>query len=149
MTALYPDVIMLRFYLQNIEDGKTYNLVMYVKSPEATDLTVSLTSSNGQQNLASAMITLVYFLSVQGPDDIYLLTLVERLHCYRVAGTSNWTKVEQKLVAKGTNRTSRLQITTNKKGVVWFDQVSLMPGDTYKVYYTIVLELDTEIKLRE
>jgi alpha-N-arabinofuranosidase len=44
--------------------------------------------------------------------------------------------VEQKLVAKGTNRTSRLQITTNKKGVVWFDQVSLMPEDTYKVYIT-------------
>jgi len=37
-----------------------------------------------------------------------------------------------KLVAEGTNRTSRLQITTKKKGVVWFDQVSLMPADTYK-----------------
>ncbi|KAL6848924.1 hypothetical protein ACP4OV_021507 [Aristida adscensionis] len=49
-----------------------------------------------------------------------------------VSGASNWTKLEQKLVAKGTNRTSRLQITTNKKGVVWFDQVSLMPADTYK-----------------
>ena len=59
------------------------------------------------------------------------------LLCCRVYGTSNWTKVEQKLVAKGTNRTSRLQITTNKKGVVWFDQVSLMPEDTYKVYYSI------------
>jgi alpha-N-arabinofuranosidase len=51
--------------------------------------------------------------------------------------------VEQKLVAKGTNRTSRLQITTNKKGVVWFDQVSLMPEDTYKVYYIIVLDYDS------
>jgi hypothetical protein len=58
---------MLHFNLQNIEDGKTYNLVMYVKAPEATDLTVSLTSSNGQQNLASAMILLVSFLSVQDP----------------------------------------------------------------------------------
>ncbi|KAK3118311.1 hypothetical protein QOZ80_9BG0697120 [Eleusine coracana subsp. coracana] len=94
------------FWGMNIEDGKTYNLVMYIKAPEPTDLTVSLTSSNGQQNLASATIT--------------------------VADTSNWTKVEQKLVAKGTNRTSRLQITTNKKGIVWFDQVSLMPADTYK-----------------
>jgi alpha-L-arabinofuranosidase len=47
--------------------------------------------------------------------------------------------VEQKLVAKGTNRTSRLQITTNKKGVVWFDQVSLMPEDTYKACYIILL----------
>lgn len=94
------------FWGMNIEDGKAYNLVMYVQSPETKDLTVSLTSSDGLQNLASATIT--------------------------VSGTSNWTKVEQKLVAKGTNRTSRLQITTNKKGVVWLDQVSLMPEDTYK-----------------
>jgi hypothetical protein len=71
--------VMLHFNLQNIEDGKTYNLVMYVKAPEATDLTVSLTSSNGQQNLASATITLVSFLSVHGPEDIYLLTFVERI----------------------------------------------------------------------
>ncbi|CAO2141290.1 unnamed protein product [Urochloa humidicola] len=93
------------FWGMNIEDGKAYNLVMYVKSPEAEDLTVSLTSRDGLQNLASINIT--------------------------VAGTSNWTKLEQKLVAKGTNRTSRLQITTNKKGVIWFDQISLMPADTY------------------
>jgi hypothetical protein len=53
----------------------------------------------------------------------------------RVAGDSKWIKVEKKLVAKGTNRTSRLQITSKKKGTVWFDQVSLMPADTYKVYY--------------
>jgi hypothetical protein len=53
----------------------------------------------------------------------------------RVAGDSKWIKVEKKLVAKGTNRTSRLQITSKKKGTVWLDQVSLMPADTYKVYY--------------
>ncbi|VAH92861.1 unnamed protein product [Triticum turgidum subsp. durum] len=94
------------FWGMNIEDGKTYNLVMYVKSAEAADLTVSLASSDGLQKLASVTVP--------------------------VAGTSNWTKVEQKLIAKGTNRTSRLQITSNKKGVVWFDQVSLMPSDTFK-----------------
>jgi hypothetical protein len=48
------------------------------------------------------------------------------------------------LVAKGTDRTSRLQITANKKGVVWLDQVSLMPSDTYKVSYTFIVNLDTE-----
>ncbi|KAL5215448.1 hypothetical protein ABZP36_006849 [Zizania latifolia] len=94
------------FWGMNIEDGKNYSFVMYAKSLENTNLTVSLTSSDGLQNLASASI--------------------------QVAGTSNWTKLEQKLVANGTNRTSRLQITTNKKGVVWFDQISLMPSDTYK-----------------
>jgi alpha-N-arabinofuranosidase len=49
------------------------------------------------------------------------------------------------LVAQGTDRTSRLQITSKKKGVVWFDQVSLMPADTYKVYSVFVLDLDIEI----
>ncbi|XP_062184931.1 alpha-L-arabinofuranosidase 1-like isoform X2 [Phragmites australis] len=94
------------FWGMNIEDGKTYNLVMYVKSPETVDLTISLASSDGLQNLAS--VTTI------------------------VAGASNWTKMEQKLIAKGTNRTSRLQITTSKKVVVWIDQVSLTPADTYK-----------------
>ncbi|VAI04060.1 unnamed protein product [Triticum turgidum subsp. durum] len=100
-----PDTLFGMFF-ENIEDGKSYNLVMYVKSAEAADLTVSLASSDGLQKLASVTVP--------------------------VAGTSNWTKVEQKLIAKGTNRTSRLQITSNKKGVVWFDQVSLMPSDTFK-----------------
>uniref|UniRef100_A0A804NKT2 Alpha-L-arabinofuranosidase 1 catalytic domain-containing protein n=1 Tax=Zea mays TaxID=4577 RepID=A0A804NKT2_MAIZE len=94
------------FWGMNIEDGKTYHLVMYVKSPKTTCLTVSLTSSDGLQNLASVTII--------------------------VAGDSKWIKVEKKLVAKGTNRTSRLQITSKKKGTVWLDQVSLMPADTYK-----------------
>jgi hypothetical protein len=53
------------FNLQNIEDGKAYNLVMYVKSPDTTDLTVSLTSSDGLQSLASATITLVSFSRYQ------------------------------------------------------------------------------------
>jgi hypothetical protein len=60
----------------------------------------------------------------------------------RVAGKSKWIKVEKKLVAKGTNRTSRLQITSKKKGVVWFDQVSLMPEDTYKVSHEYTLWLN-------
>ncbi|CAN6278760.1 unnamed protein product [Urochloa humidicola] len=94
------------FWGMNIEDGKMYNLVMHVKSLEATNLTISLTSSDGLQKLASVTL--------------------------EVLGTSNWTKLEQKLVARGTDRTSRLQITTSKKGIVWFDQVSLMPADTYK-----------------
>ncbi|KAI4991732.1 hypothetical protein ZWY2020_040118 [Hordeum vulgare] len=94
------------FWGMNIEDGKTYNLVMHVKSPETIEMTVSLTSSDGLQVLASAAI--------------------------RVPGGSNWIKLDQKLVAKGTDRTSRLQITARTKGVVWLDQVSLMPSDTYK-----------------
>uniref|UniRef100_A0A804LYS2 Uncharacterized protein n=1 Tax=Zea mays TaxID=4577 RepID=A0A804LYS2_MAIZE len=53
------------FWGMNIEEGKAYNLVMFVKSPETTDLTVSLKSSNGLQNLASATVTLVSFSRYQ------------------------------------------------------------------------------------
>jgi hypothetical protein len=60
------------FNIQNIEDGKTYNLVMYVKSPETTDLTVSLTSADGSQNLASATVTLVLFLTFFGQEKIFV-----------------------------------------------------------------------------
>jgi hypothetical protein len=52
------------FIFQNIEDGKTYNLVMYVKSAEAAELTVSLASSDGLQKLASATVPLVSFFSM-------------------------------------------------------------------------------------
>ncbi|XP_066334673.1 alpha-L-arabinofuranosidase 1-like isoform X2 [Miscanthus floridulus] len=112
------------FWGMNIEGGKAYHLVMYVKSTRPSELTVQLTSSDGLQTLASATIT--------------------------VSGTSNWTKLEQKLVAKGTNRTSRLQITTSQKGTVWFDQVSLMPADTYKGhgFHTELITMLLDLKPR-
>jgi hypothetical protein len=46
---------------------------------------------------------------------------------------SNWTKVEVLLEANATDHKSRLQLKTSRKGVIWFDQVSAMPLDTYKV----------------
>lgn len=46
---------------------------------------------------------------------------------------SNWTKTEVVLEANGTDNGARLQFTTTKKGSIWFDQVSAMPMDTYKV----------------
>lgn len=52
---------------------------------------------------------------------------------FRASDVSNWTKMETKLEAKGSNPNSRLQLKTDKKGIIWFDQVSLMPTDTYKV----------------
>jgi len=99
-----PDI-----FFQNIEEGKTYNLVMYIRSSESVDLTASLTCSRPSgalKNLASASI-----------QDI---------------NVSNWTKVELQLLAQGTCRTARLDLTTFKRGVLWLDQVSLMPSDTYK-----------------
>lgn len=41
--------------------------------------------------------------------------------------------METLLEASQTNPNSRLQITTTRKGVIWLDQVSSMPTDTYKV----------------
>ncbi|EEC67599.1 hypothetical protein OsI_34968 [Oryza sativa Indica Group] len=41
------------FWGMNVEEGKTYNLVMHIRSLESVELTASLTCSNGLQNLAS------------------------------------------------------------------------------------------------
>uniref|UniRef100_A0A0D3HQX9 non-reducing end alpha-L-arabinofuranosidase n=1 Tax=Oryza barthii TaxID=65489 RepID=A0A0D3HQX9_9ORYZ len=73
------------FWGMNIEEGKTYNLVMYIRSLESVELTASLTCSDGMQNLAS--------VSIQEIDP------------------SNWTKIEMQLLAQGTCRTSRLELT--------------------------------------
>uniref|UniRef100_A0ACD5WAC7 Uncharacterized protein n=1 Tax=Avena sativa TaxID=4498 RepID=A0ACD5WAC7_AVESA len=94
------------FWGMNIEEGKAYNLVMYIRSMEPVELTVSLKSSDGLQNMASADIV----------DN----------------NVSDWRKIQLQFVAKGTYRTSRFELTTSKRGVIWIDQVSLMPSDTYK-----------------
>ncbi|KAJ9547358.1 hypothetical protein OSB04_019901 [Centaurea solstitialis] len=94
------------YWGMNIEQGKTYNLVLYIRSSGAINVSVSLTDSIGIQTLATKNII--------------------------ASDVSNWTKMEVKLEASGSNRNSRLQLKTNKKGVIWFDQVSLMPNDTYK-----------------
>ncbi|GKV32694.1 hypothetical protein SLEP1_g41281 [Rubroshorea leprosula] len=96
------------FWGMNIEQGKSYKVVFYVRSTDAINIDVSLTGSNGLQLLASANI-------VAPASDV-----------------SDWTRMEVLLEAKGTNHNSRLQLTTTQKGVIWFDQVSAMPMDTYK-----------------
>ncbi|KAG9131817.1 hypothetical protein Leryth_016542, partial [Lithospermum erythrorhizon] len=93
------------FWGMNIVEGKMYKLVLYVRSLGPIDVSVSLTDSQGVQKLATANI---------------------------MTSGVKWTKVEILLKAKGSNYNSRLQLTTRRKGVVWFDQVSLMPVDTYK-----------------
>jgi alpha-L-arabinofuranosidase len=42
--------------LQNIENGKEYKLVLYVKSAESVNINVALTNSDGSQALASTKI---------------------------------------------------------------------------------------------
>ncbi|KAF7053275.1 hypothetical protein CFC21_061246 [Triticum aestivum] len=94
------------FWGMNIEEGKSYNLVMYIRSLESVELTASLTCSDGLQNIAAAVIV--------------------------DTNVSDWRKIQMQLLAKVTCRTSRLELTTSKRGVIWIDQVSLIPSDTYK-----------------
>ncbi|XP_071721977.1 alpha-L-arabinofuranosidase 1-like [Rutidosis leptorrhynchoides] len=94
------------YWGMNIEQGKTYNLVLYIRSSESINVAVSLTDSIGMLTLATTNLI--------------------------ASDVSNWTKMEAKLEAKASNSNARLLLTTTKKGVVWFDQVSLMPSDTYK-----------------
>ncbi|XP_027071877.1 alpha-L-arabinofuranosidase 1-like isoform X1 [Coffea arabica] len=94
------------FWGMNIEQAKTYKVVLFVRSLGPINVSVSLTGSNGFQTLATANIV--------------------------AADVSNWTKMEVLLEARSTDHRSRLQLTTTTKGVIWFDQVSVMPLDTYK-----------------
>ncbi|OIT36342.1 PREDICTED: alpha-L-arabinofuranosidase 1-like [Nicotiana attenuata] len=94
------------FWGMNIEQGKKYKLVFYVRSQESINLLVGLTGSNGLKKLATVVVV--------------------------AANVSNWTKVEVLLEAEGTDPNSRLELRSTTKGVMWFDQVSLMPLDTYK-----------------
>ncbi|KAL9232686.1 hypothetical protein vseg_007767 [Gypsophila vaccaria] len=96
------------YWGMNIEAGKSYKVALYVRSLDSIDVTVSLTSSDGVDVLATS--------NVIGD----------------AAKVANWTKFEVMLEAKSSNTNSRLQLTTSKKGVLWFDQVSAMPTDTYK-----------------
>ncbi|XP_078152014.1 alpha-L-arabinofuranosidase 1-like isoform X1 [Carex rostrata] len=95
------------FWGMNIEHGKGYKLILYIKSLGSINITVSLTTSDGLQTLATSNI-------VASASDV-----------------SNWIKVQLELFAIGSAPNGRLQLTTRKKGVFWLDQVSLMPMDTY------------------
>ncbi|KAL9232685.1 hypothetical protein vseg_007766 [Gypsophila vaccaria] len=96
------------YWGMNIEAGKSYKVAFYVRSLDSIDVTVLLTSSNGLDVLATSNVIA------------------------DAAKVTNWTKFEVFLEAKSSNTNSRLQLTTSKKGVLWFDQVSAMPTDTYK-----------------
>ncbi|TVU47259.1 hypothetical protein EJB05_06852 [Eragrostis curvula] len=95
------------YWGMNIERAKIYKVSMYIRSSDSVELKVSLTSSDGLQQLASHTI-------MADQDDF-----------------AEWTKVEFDLQSSETNTNSRLQLTSSKSSIIWFDQVSLMPSDTY------------------
>lgn len=96
------------YWGMNIEQGKTYKVVFYVRSSGSINLSVSFTSSDGEEVLATKNVVA------------------------DASNVTNWTRMEVMLESNSSNTNSRLQITTPKKGVIWFDQVSAMPTDTYK-----------------
>ncbi|CAN0890600.1 Alpha-L-arabinofuranosidase 1 [Linum grandiflorum] len=114
------------YWGMNIVKGKKYKLVLYVRSSNDIDVSVSLTGSNGVLTLATTNIK-------ASASDV-----------------SNWTKVEGLLEAKETDPSARLELRTSTKGVIWFDQVSLMPEDTYKGhgFRSELVEMLQEIKPR-
>ncbi|XP_024312652.1 alpha-L-arabinofuranosidase 1 isoform X2 [Brachypodium distachyon] len=95
------------YWGMNIERKKGYKVSLHIRSSDAVSLTVSLTSADGLQKLASHTIT--------GGKKQF----------------AKWTKVEFHLKSSQNNTNSRLQLTTMKTGVIWLDQVSVMPSDTY------------------
>ncbi|XP_021900940.1 alpha-L-arabinofuranosidase 1-like [Carica papaya] len=110
------------YWGMNIEGGKKYKVVLYVRSMGAINVAVSFMNSNGSEILASANIT------ASSSD------------------AQNWTRKEVVLEAKGTDPHARLQLTTATKGVIWFDQVSAMPLDTKRNYKGNYLSFYNAIK---
>ncbi|KZV48772.1 Alpha-L-arabinofuranosidase 1 [Dorcoceras hygrometricum] len=94
------------FWGMNIEQGKKYKVTLYIRASQPIEISISFIGSKGQQILATGNIT--------------------------AGDVTNWTKKEIILVAHGTDHNSRLQFTTRKRGVIWFDQVSAMPLSTHK-----------------
>ncbi|KAK3126073.1 hypothetical protein QOZ80_7BG0613510 [Eleusine coracana subsp. coracana] len=95
------------YWGMNIERRKVYKVSLHIRSSDAVSLTVSLTSSDGQHKLAAHTIT----------------------GCKKAF--ADWTKIEFHLKSWQNNTNSRIQLTTNKRGVIWLDQVSVMPLDTF------------------
>jgi alpha-N-arabinofuranosidase len=96
------------YWGMNVEQGKNYKIVLYVRALGPIDLEVSFVGTNDGVKLGSTNIKL------DGPN------------------VTKWSKMERIIKAIGTNHNSSLQITTKNKGALWLDQVSAMPMDTYK-----------------
>ncbi|GAY33442.1 hypothetical protein CUMW_007250 [Citrus unshiu] len=92
-----------------IKQGKTYKVIFYIRSLGSVNISVSLTSSNGLQTLATSNI-------IASASDV-----------------SNWTRVETLLEAKETNPNARLQLTTSREGIIWFDQGHGFRNDLFQM----------------
>lgn len=114
------------YWGMNIEEGKTYKVVFFMRSSGPLDAILSFFNADGTDVLAFAHITA------------------------EAEKVKNWTKMEVRLQATGSNPKSRLQFTTNQEGTIWLDQVSAMPTDTYKGhgFRTDLMEMLLNLKPR-
>ncbi|XP_030510291.2 alpha-L-arabinofuranosidase 1 isoform X1 [Cannabis sativa] len=114
------------FWGMNIEQGKQYKVALYVRSSGSINVSIELKASNWLQKLAATNI-------IASASEV-----------------SDWKKIEVVLEAKGSDSNSSLHLTTTSKGVIWFDQVSVMPLDTYKGhgFRTDLIEMMADLKPR-
>ena len=68
------------FILQNIEEGKTYNLVMYVRSLEPVELTASLTCSRPSHALENLALASIQYVSFPQHGNIFEFVLFSLLN---------------------------------------------------------------------
>ena len=141
---IYCNYFFSIFLCQNIEKGNTYKVALYVRSSGSINVSLALTASNRLQKLAAANIVYEpiaftickHCCCYSSSKESFFTFFIPLLLCRESASeVSDWKKIELVLEAKGTNSNSSLQLTTTSKGVIWFDQVSVMPLDTYRVLY--------------
>jgi len=87
----------------NLEEGAAYDMVIFAKSAEDVDLTVTLEGSGKVYASAGAKLT----------------------------GNGEWQKLDLKLVSDGTERNARTVITCAQEAEVRFGYTSLLPEDTF------------------
>lgn len=95
------------YWGMNIKSGEKYNLSLFAKCDSGFKgkLSVSLESSDGKA------ISMPVSISGLG---------------------SGWKQFKAALTASGSDPKARLVITSDAKGTIWFDVVSLFPQNTYK-----------------
>ncbi|TKY62768.1 Alpha-L-arabinofuranosidase 1 [Spatholobus suberectus] len=96
------------FWGMNIVQGKKYKVIFFVRSKRPLDMTVSFRKTEDGGILASSNIKA------------------------STSEVSNWKRMETTLEADASSFNSSLYLTTTKRGVIWLDQVSAMPVDTFK-----------------
>ncbi|KAJ8449143.1 hypothetical protein Cgig2_004198 [Carnegiea gigantea] len=112
------------YWGMNVEEGKTYKIVLYIRSSGPLDAVVSFVTSDGTDMLAFSHITIMTIFLYLGGRVTNCRAEAEKV--------KNWTRLEVRLQATGSNPNCRLQFTTRQTGTIWLDQVSAMPTDTYK-----------------